>query len=301
MKKTPTVRLSGSDRLFALLNYGILGVAFLLVSYPLLYILSASFSSTSAVIAGEVWLFPVRPSLAGYEAVFANRYIVSGYGNTIFYAVSGTLVNLIVTTLAAYPLSRKDLKTRNFFMLFFAVTMFFHGGLIPTYLLINRLGLLNTRWVMILPPALNVWNMIIMRTFFEHTISKELLDAAQIDGCSDIGFLTRVVLPLSGAIIAVMTLFYAVFHWNAFFHAFIYLSDRKYYPLQLILREILILSQIDVSQMASASVEELEKMQGLKDLLKYSLIVVASVSVLIMYPFIQKHFVQGVMIGSIKG
>jgi multiple sugar transport system permease protein/putative aldouronate transport system permease protein len=154
---------------------------------------------------------------------------------------------------------------------------------------------------MILPPALNVWNMIIMRTFFEHTISSELLDAAQIDGCSDFRFLGAVVLPISGAIIAVMTLFYAVFHWNAFFHAFIYLNDRALYPLQLILREILILSQIDVSEMASESIEELAARQGLQELLKYSLIIVASVPVLVMYPFVQRHFVQGVMIGSIKG
>jgi multiple sugar transport system permease protein/putative aldouronate transport system permease protein len=274
---------------------------FLIVAYPLLYIISASFSSTSAVISGRVWLWPVEPSLDGYNAVFSNRYILSGYANTILYTTSGTLVNLIVTTLAAYPLSRKDLKSRNAFMLFFAITMFFHGGLIPTYLLINRLGLLNTRWVMILPPALNVWNMIIMRTFFEHTISSELLDAAQIDGCSDFRFLGAVVLPISGAIIAVMTLFYAVFHWNAFFHAFIYLNDRALYPLQLILREILILSEIDVSEMASESIEELAARQGLQELLKYSLIIVASVPVLVMYPFVQRHFVQGVMIGSIKG
>lgn len=295
------MRRTGLDKAFEAFNYGFLAVVFLIVAYPLIYIVSASLSSTSAVIAGRVWLWPVELSLDGYKAVFSNRYILSGYANTILYTTSGTLVNLTVTTLAAYPLSRKDLKSRNVFMLFFAITMFFHGGLIPTYLLINRLGLLNTRWVMILPPALNVWNMIIMRTFFEHTISSELLDAAQIDGCSDFRFLGAVVLPISGAIIAVMTLFYAVFHWNAFFHAFIYLNDRALYPLQLILREILILSQIDVSEMASESIEELAARQGLQELLKYSLIIVASVPVLVMYPFVQRHFVQGVMIGSIKG
>lgn len=296
-----SLRRTKNDKVFDTINTAFSSFVFLIVIYPLIYILSSSFSSTSAVITGKVWLFPVEPSLIGYKAVFTNGYILSGYANTIFYTFFGTIVNLAVTILAAYPLSRKDFRYRNPIMFIFAFTMFFSGGLIPTYLLINRLGMINTRWVMIIPPALNVWNMIIMRTYFQANISDELLEAAKMDGCSDFRFLLRVALPLSGAIIAVMTLFYAVFHWNAFFSAFIYLSEKRLYPLQLILREILVLSQIDVTEMASESIDELMYRQGLADLLKYSLIIVASVPVLMLYPFIQRYFVKGVMIGAIKG
>lgn len=206
-----------------------------------------------------------------------------------------------MTILAAYPLSRKDFKARKFFMMLFAITMWFSGGLIPSYILINKLGMINTRWVMIIPGALSVWNMIITRTYFESNISQDILDAAQIDGCNDVHFLIKIVLPLSGAIIAVIALFYAVGHWNAFFNAFIYLNEKKYFPLQLILREVLILSQIDVSMLSGVRMEEIEAREGIKELLKYSLIVVASVPVLILYPFVQRFFVKGVMIGSIKG
>ena len=296
-----SLRRTKNDKVFDTINTAFSSFVFLIVIYPLIYILSSSFSSTSAVITGKVWLFPVEPSLIGYKAVFTNGYILSGYANTIFYTFFGTIVNLAVTILAAYPLSRKDFRYRNPIMFIFAFTMFFSGGLIPTYLLINRLGMINTRWVMIIPPALNVWNMIIMRTYFQANISDELLEAAKMDGCSDFRFLLRVALPLSGAIIAVMTLFYAVFHWNAFFSAFIYLSEKRLYPLQLILREILVFSQIDVTEMASESIDELMYRQGLADLLKYSLIIVASVPVLMLYPFIQRYFVKGVMIGAIKG
>ena len=290
-----------ADRIFDTCNLVFSLLVFGAVAYPLLYVLSSSFSSTGAVISGKVWLLPVEPSIAGYQAVFSNGYILSGYGNTIFYTFFGTIVNLVVTVLAAYPLSRKDFRYRGIFMFIFAFTMFFSGGLIPTYLLINRLGMINTRWVMIIPPALNVFFMIMMRTYFQTNISDELLEAAKVDGCSDLRFLVSVVVPLSGAIIAVMTLFYAVSHWNAFFSAFIYLSSRDLYPLQLILREILVLSRVDVTEMATESIEELTRRQGLADLLKFSLIIVASVPVLMLYPFIQRYFVKGVMLGAIKG
>ena len=290
-----------ADRIFDTFNLLFSIVVFGAVAYPLLYVLSSSFSSTSAVLSGKVWLLPVEPSLAGYRAVFSNGYILTGYANTILYTFCGTIVNLIVTVLAAYPLSRKDFRYRGIFMFIFAFTMFFSGGLIPTYLLINRLGMINSRWVMIIPPALNVFFMIMMRTYFQTNISDELLEAAKVDGCSDFRFLVSVVVPLSGAIIAVMTLFYAVSHWNAFFSAFIYLSSRDLYPLQLILREILVLSRVDVTEMAAESIEELMHKQGLADLLKFSLIIVASVPVLMLYPFIQRYFVKGVMLGAIKG
>ena len=286
---------------FNIVNYTILTVILLIVAYPLIYIVSASFSSTAAVMANRVWLWPVEPSLKGYEAVFNNKDILIGFGNSIFYTLAGTFVNLVVTLAAAYPLSRRDLRPRNFIMLVFSFTMFFAGGMIPSYLLVSNLGLLNTRWSVILPGALNVYNMIIARQFFASNIPTELLEASQLDGCSDFQFIFRVVVPLSGAIVAVFGLFFAVGHWNAYFSALLYIGDRKKYPLQVFLREILIQNTIDASMTGSVSIEDEVVKQGLEDLLKYSLIIVASVPVLIIYPFVQKYFVKGVMIGSLKG
>ena len=286
---------------FNIVNYTILTVILLIVAYPLIYIVSASFSSTAAVMANRVWLWPVEPSLKGYEAVFNNKDILIGFGNSIFYTLAGTFVNLVVTLAAAYPLSRRDLRPRNFIMLVFSFTMFFAGGMIPSYLLVSNLGLLNTRWSVILPGALNVYNMIIARQFFASNIPTELLEASQLDGCSDFQFIFRVVVPLSGAIVAVLGLFFAVGHWNAYFSALLYIGDRKKYPLQVFLREILIQNTIDASMTGSVSIEDEVVKQGLEDLLKYSLIIVASVPVLIIYPFVQKYFVKGVMIGSLKG
>ena len=286
---------------FNIVNYTILTVILLIVAYPLIYIVIGSFSSTAAVMANRVWLWPVEPSLKGYEAVFNNKDILTGFGNSIFYTLAGTFVNLVVTLAAAYPLSRRDLRPRNFIMLVFSFTMFFAGGMIPSYLLVSNLGMLNTRWSVILPGALNVYNMIIARQFFASNIPTELLEASQLDGCSDFQFIFRVVVPLSGAIVAVLGLFFAVGHWNAYFSALLYIGDRKKYPLQVFLREILIQNTIDASMTGSVSLEDEVVKQGLEDLLKYSLIIVASVPVLIIYPFVQKYFVKGVMIGSIKG
>lgn len=286
---------------FNIVNYTILTIVLLVVAYPLIYIVSASFSSTAAVMANRVWLWPVEPSLKGYEAVFNNKDILTGFGNSILYTLVGTFVNLVVTLAAAYPLSRKDLRPRNVFMLVFSFTMFFSGGMIPSYLLISDLGLLNSRWSIILPGALSVYNMIIARQFFASNIPTELLEASQLDGCSDFQFILRVVIPLSGAIVAVLGLFFAVGHWNAYFNALLYIGDRKKYPLQVFLREILIQNTIDASMTGSVSIEDEVVKQGLEDLLKYSLIIVASVPVLLIYPFVQKYFVKGVMIGSIKG
>ncbi len=288
------------DRAFTVINYSFLSFILLIVLYPLIYIVSASFSSPSAVMAGRVWLYPVNFSLKGYEAVFQNRDILTGFGNSFFYTFFGTLINLIVTLAAAYPLSRKDLRPRNAIMLVFSFTMFFSGGMIPSYLLISNLGLLNTRWALLLPGALSVYNMIIARQFFSTNIPAELLEASQLDGCSDFQFIVRVVLPLSGAIIAVLSLFFAVSHWNAYFNALLYLGKRSMYPLQVFLREILIQNTIDAS-MTSVDIQDEVAKQGLQELLKYSLIIVASVPVLVIYPFVQRYFVKGVMIGSIKG
>lgn len=293
------IRESKGDRLFMFLIYLFLSLVLIAVAVPLIYIVSSSFSSPQAVTSGKVWLFPVDFTLDGYKAVFNNPQIGVGYLNSLFYTVVGTLINVTLTIMLAYPLAKKSLYGRNFFMVLLVITMMFEGGLIPYYLVVKNLHLLDTRWAMILPGALGVFQVIVARTFFQTTIPDELAEAAELDGCSDIRFILSIVLPLSKPIIAVMTLMYAVGHWNAYFDALIFLRSPDLFPLQIILRNILILNSVDASMMADVS--QMQAQQGLKDLLKYSLIVVASLPVLIIYPFVQKHFVKGVMIGSLKG
>ncbi|MDI4647089.1 MULTISPECIES: carbohydrate ABC transporter permease [Cohnella] len=293
MKESP------GDRIFNVATYLYLAIVFVLVAYPLIYVVSASFSAPSAVISGKVWLWPVEPTLNGYEAVFKNKQLVSGFANSLFYMVAGTLINLVMTVMAAFPLSRKELFGRNLFMAIFLFTMLFSGGLIPTFLLVRDLGLLDTRWAMILPVALSVWNLIITRTYFQATIPDELYEAASMDGCTDFRFLLRMALPLSAPILAVMALYYGVGHWNSYFNALIYLKSPDLQPLQIILRNILVLNQLDPTMMQDFEV--LQRKQGLADIVKYAVIVVASLPVLLIYPFVQKYFVRGIMIGAIKG
>lgn len=290
--------MSKSDRTFIIVLMAVLAVFGMIVAYPLIYVFSSSFSSPSAVVAGRVWLWPVDFSLEGYKAIFKTPKVLIGYRNSLFYMVVGTCINLVMTMLAAYPLSRSDLPGQGPLMLVFTFTMIFSGGMIPTYLVIRKLHMLNSVWSMLIPGAINVYNMIITRTFMQ-SIPKELLEAAQIDGCSDFQYFVQMVLPLSKSVIAVITLYYAIAHWNAYFDAFMYLSDEKLYPLQIFLRDILINNKVDagliiVDEAAAAK-------EGLSDLLKYSLIVVATIPVMIIYPFVQKHFVKGVMIGAVKG
>lgn len=291
---------SREDKIFNWFNHTILALMTLTVLYPLIFIVSASFSSTDAVAAGKVWLYPVDFSLKGYETVFGYDSIWTGYANSIYYTVLGTLINVVLTIMAAYPLSRRDFRGWKLFMFLLVFTMMFHGGIIPLYLLVKDLGMLNSVWAMVIPNALAPFNVIIARTYFKTTIPKELLEASKVDGCSDFKFLLKIVLPLSGPIIAVITLFYAVGHWNAYFHALIFLRDQKLYPLQLILQNILVLNQIDPDQMNSMDVETMGNLIGLEQLMRYSLIVIASIPVLVIYPFVQRHFVKGVMIGSLK-
>lgn len=293
------IRQSKIDTLFDIINHGILVLVLVITAYPLLYVLSASISDPMTVLKGEVWLWPKGFNLDAYRRVFENKDIVLGYKNTIIYTITGTALNVIMTIAGAYPLSRKDFYGRNFFMILFSFTMFFNGGLIPTYILMKKLGLYNNFWVMILPGAVGMYNMIIMRTFFQNTIPMELQEAAFIDGCTNIGTLWRIILPLSKPIIAVMVMFYGVGHWNAFFNALIYLNDHNKFPLQLILREILI--REDMASMMGESTDTIVKQQMLAEGLKYSVIVVASLPVLALYPFLQRYFIQGVMIGAIKG
>lgn len=289
------------DCVFIACNYIFLGLILLIVAYPLILVVSTSFSSPEAVAAGKVRFFPVDFSLEGYSAVFEYKEIWIGYYNTIIYTISGTALNLFMTIIAAYPLSRPDFKPRGIIMIFFTLTMFFSGGMIPTYLLMNTMNLLDNRLVMILPGALSIYNVIITKTFFQSTIPKELLESAKLEGCSDFKFILRIVLPLSGAIIAVNGLFYAVGHWNSFFNAFLYLTDAGKMPLQVKMRTILVLNQLDISMFGSADPSMLTNRAELAQLIKYALIVVASAPILCVYPFIQKFFVKGVMIGSIKG
>ncbi|MEF7441982.1 carbohydrate ABC transporter permease [Paenibacillus lautus] len=291
----PTV----GDRIFDVFVYAVLCAGFIIVAYPLLYVLSSSFSDPQAVVSGKVWHFPVKPTLEGYAAVFKNSQIVTGFMNSLFYMIVGTTLNIVMTVLAAYPLSRKELQGRSVITLYFVITMFISGGLIPSYLLVKNLGLLDSRWALIIPAAMSVWNVIITRTFFQATIPQELYEAAQLDGAGDFRFLVSIAIKLSAPIIAVMALYYGVGHWNTYFNALIYLKSPDLFPLQIILRSILVVNNIDPTMVVDF--EALQRKQGLADVLKYSVIVVASVPVLLIYPFVQKYFVKGVMIGSIKG
>ncbi|OAS15776.1 carbohydrate ABC transporter permease [Paenibacillus oryzisoli] len=296
---TGRIRESADDRIFTILNYIILFIFTITILYPLIYIVSASFSSSTAVISGKVWLYPIEPTLAGYEAVFKHRLIMSSFLNSVFYTVVGTTINVLFTLIAAYPLSRKDFMPRNAVMALFVFTMMFSGGLIPSYLVVKELGMIDTRWSLIIPGALGVMNMIIARTYFQTTIPDELLEAAQMDGCSDFTFVRKIVLPLSGPIIAVISLFYAVGHWNQYFSALLYLKHQELYPIQLVLRDILVQNEVDASMITD--IADQAARDGLRELLKFSLIVVSTLPVLIIYPFIQRHFVKGMMIGSLKG
>ena len=292
------VNESAVDRIFMFFNGSILVLISIVILLPLVFIVSASFSSSEAVIAGKVTLWPVDFSLLGYETIFEHKKVWDGFGNSLFYTVFGTLFNVVMTIIAAYPLSREDLVGRRVITIAFVFTMLFSGGLIPTYLVVRDLGLLNTRAAMILPTGIGIFNLLIAITFFRTTIPPELIEAARIDGANDFRTFGSIVLPLARPIIAVLVLFYAVNHWNSYFSALIYLKDQELFPLQIVLREILIENSIDASLLID--VEDLIARMGLRELLKYSLIVVASVPVLIIYPFVQRHFVKGMMIGSVK-
>lgn len=290
---------SKGDVVFNVFLYSFLCFALLIVAFPLIYIVSASFSSPQAVIAGRVWLWPVDFTLKGYEAVFKNSQIMTGFMNSFIYMFAGTSINLTMTLLAAFPLSRKELKGRNIVMALFVFTMLFSGGLIPSYLLIKDLGLLDTRWALLIPAAMSVWNVILTRTYFQATIPDELYEASKIDGANDITIFLKMAIPLAAPIIAVNALYYGVGHWNTYFSALIYLKSAELFPLQIILRNILVLNRIDPTMMVD--LDTLQRKQGIVDVIKYAVIVVASIPVLCIYPFVQKYFVKGVMIGSIKG
>jgi putative aldouronate transport system permease protein len=299
LKNTKNARRTKEDKVFDFINVFLVAMIVLLVIYPLYFIVIASISDPNMIYEGKVWFLPKEITMEGYERILRDSKIWLGYKNSIVYTVVGTIVNVSFTLMAAYALSRKDLYGRNTIMFLFLMTMFFSGGLIPTYLVVKNLGLLNTMWALILPKAVAVWNVIVAKTFFESTIPGELLEASRIDGCNDVKFFWKIVLPLSKPIVAVMVLFYAVGHWNSYFDALIYLNNENLYPLQLILRNILIQNQ--ASTMMISDLDSLAAKQRVSELIKYGVIIVSSLPLLIVYPFVQKYFVKGVMIGGIKG
>ncbi|MEC0239983.1 carbohydrate ABC transporter permease [Paenibacillus dokdonensis] len=287
------------EKIFDVIVYIVAIIIIAIILYPLIFVVSASFSDPHKILNGEVWLYPKGVTLEAYTNVFKDERIWNSYKNTVVYTVLGTSINLILTTLLAYPLSRKDLPERNIFMFFIVFTMFFQGGIIPSYLIVQNLGMIDTIWAMVIPSAIATYNVIVMRTFFQSSIPWELQEAALIDGCSNFKLFLKIILPLSKPIIAVMVLFYAVGHWNSFFNALIYLDRDHLYPLQIILREILIQNQ---SAMDNAVTDfEMVNQIMLAESMKYAVIVIASLPVIVMYPFVQKYFVKGVMVGSIKG
>jgi putative aldouronate transport system permease protein len=273
-----------------------------IVCYPLIFVISSSVSDPLAVTRGEVVLLPKGFTFEGYQKIFQYKPIWIGYRNTFFYTILGTLINLGITLPAAYALSRRDLPGRVGITLIFTLTMFFNGGLIPTYLVYKQFYMINTIWVMLIPGAISMWYTIICRTYFQTSIPMELQESAYIDGCSDFGIFAKIILPLSNPIIAVLTLFYAVGHWNSFFNALIYLTRMELYPLQLFLRNILIQDQmLDMIGLDDEMIQQLIRQLQLRESMKFGIIVISSVPMLALYPFLQKYFVKGVMIGAIKG
>ena len=298
MKKINGISRSRADTAFDILDYVLLTIAFLLVAYPLYFVVIASVSDPIAVYEGRVILYPIKPTLEGYARIFSYESLFVGYKNTVIYTVVGTAINVVLTVTAGYALSRKELVGRNVMMMGVMFTMIFSGGMIPNYLLVRSLGLYNTMWALILPGAVSTWNLIVCRTFFQQTIPDELLEASQLDGATNMQFFLQVVLPLSKAIIAVLVLFYAVSHWNSYFSAMIYLSDVNKHPLQLVLRSILFENSLgDMVEDAA----NLAAQQRLGDMIKYGIIIASSLPLLILYPFLQRYFIQGVMIGAVKG
>ena len=301
MRKKQTVNISTGDRIFYLFVDVVMFLILLMVILPMLNVISSSISDPDAVMQGKIFLFPNGFSLAGYKAVLKDERIFSGYMNALFYTCVTAFFGVITTVMCAYPLSRKDLVGRNKFMGLFTFAMLFSGGLIPSYLLIRDLGLIDKRLSLILPGLVNVYNMIITRTFFQTTIPDDLLDAAKIDGCGNTSFVVKIVMPLSKSILAVIALYYVVENWNSWFKAYLYLNDKTKFPLQLVIREILFANSTSMADGASTASNEGVKMDALSEVMKYSSIMVSCIPLWCVYPFVQKYFVKGVMIGSIKG
>ncbi|MFF5077486.1 carbohydrate ABC transporter permease [Actinoplanes sp. NPDC000266] len=295
----PKVREPFGDRMFLIVVTLMLCVLLALVLLPLIYIVASSFSSPEAVNAGRVFLWPVEFSLEAYRSALSNSEVLQGYYNSLIYAVGGTIISVTLTVAIAYPLSRKNFYGRNVIMTLLIFTMLFSGGLIPTYMVVHDLGMLDTRWALLIPNAIGVWQVIIARTFFANTVPDELYEASQLDGAGGLRTLWSVVLPLSKPLLAVLALMYTIYQWNTYFDALVYLKDPDLFPLQIVLRNILILNtpgragSVDLAQ-------SMHQMQ-LANVLRYALIVISSLPVLIIYPFVARFFTKGVLVGAVKG
>ena len=290
-----------SDKIFTLINTLLLTLVMLIILLPLIYVISASFSSPQAVVEGKVFLWPVNPTIRAYKAVFSNKKIGVGFYNSFCYMIMGTAVNILLTLMCAYALSRKEFKAGKKLMPIFIFTMYFSGGLVPTYMLVKGLHMTNTIWAMIFPGAMSVYNMVICRAYMMNSIPDELYEAGTMDGCTPLKYFVKVAVPLSKPVIAVLTLYYAVGKWNDYYTPMLYLNMPSLQPLPTVLREILIMGNIDQTSMSAMDMENMAARAGLAELLKYAVIVVASVPVMLIYPFVQKYFVKGVMIGAVKG
>lgn len=298
MARFHRIKSTGNDRIFLFFVYAVLILLTLTVLYPLVYVVSASFSSPLALVNGEVYLWPVKSTLASYQAVLRENRLWVGYRNTILYTLLGVGINVTLTVLGAYPLSRKDLPGRNLIMALITFTMFFSGGMIPLYIIVRQLKMLNTVWSIVLPNAISVTNLIIARTYFASSIPYELQESAFVDGCSNTRALVSIVLPLSMPILSVLFMFYGVMQWNAYFNAMQYLTESQKYPLQIVLREILMTNSVaDATGTTINSVDQILLFEGMK----YAVVVVASLPVMCLYPFFQRYFVKGAMIGALKG
>lgn len=288
-----------SDKIFDVVNVILLCLVFLAVAYPLLITISSSFSSGEALSKGKVWFLPVDFNIEGYKVVTQNKQVVTGLLNSVFYTVVGTAINMVVTVLAAYPLSRKDFAPRTFINLMFAFTMIFSGGIIPLYILVKDLGMFNTRWAMLIPGAISAWDMVLVRTYFTNGIPDSIFESARLDGCSDFKYLLNIAIPISLPTLAVVTLYYAVAHWNNFFSAYMYLQKAELKPLQVVLRDILLMSQTE--DLAPTTDSASNQIESLNEILKYSLVVVSSIPMAALYLCTQKYFTKGIMAGSVKG
>lgn len=287
------------DRIFDAINVAALCLLLAVILYPLIYVLSCSFSDPLLVVQSKITFLPMQPTLVAYQRVFRNELIMTGYQNTLFYTLLGTVLNVAVTTMMAYPLSRHDFAARRPITMLTAFTMLFSGGMIPTFLVVKNLGLIDTVWSLVLPGLVSPWNMFIMKNYFQTSIPTELYEAASIDGADNFHLLQSVVLPLSAPIVAVMVLYYGVAHWNSYFNALLYLRDRTRYPLQLVLRSFF--SANDYSEQGGAGGDSGMTALLVSETMKYALIVIASGPILCLYPLLQRFFVKGVMLGAIKG
>lgn len=286
------------DMAFDIVNHILIFLIFVIVAYPIIYVVSASFSSPNAIMAGKVKLLPVNPGLEGYKVLLKYSKVITGFYNSVIYTLFGTLISMFLTVCAAYPLSRPDFKIRGKILLLFAFTMWFSGGIIPTYMIVQKLHILDTRWAILLPTAISFYNLTIVRTYFINSIPKELNEAARIDGCDDFRYLVKIALPLAVPVLAVVGMYYAVGQWNSYFNAFLYLQSQELFPLQIVLRDILILN---TANDAIGDMELASQREYMAELLKYSLIVVSSLPVIIIYLAVQKHLIKGIMVGAIKG